>query len=232
MYYAYVHARPETVNVTGIFYVGKGKGKRCYDLSPRNTYHGNVVNKYGAENILIGKMECSSEAIAFDLERGLIKCLRRLGVRTTNLTDGGEGAGGYKFTIEDTEKQSRGLIEANKRPGVKEKRAASLSATWAKPDVKERWRNSLVDALATPEARELKRDAFKRGFTEDTRRKLIECSTRSNADPIIKFKVGTASRGKMWYTNYQTDEHVRITEAETRLYESFGWVRGRKWPRQ
>ena len=87
LFYSYIHARPDG----SVFYVGNGKGRRYLELLGRNPYHQNVVNKYGAENILVGKIDCSSEAIAFDIERGLIKCFRRMGVELTNLTDGGEG---------------------------------------------------------------------------------------------------------------------------------------------
>lgn len=94
-FYAYVHARPNSVSSEGIFYVGKGQGKRAKDFSRRNFHHTNTVNKYGVENILVGKIECSSEEIAFDLEKGLIKCLRRNGVKLVNMSDGGEGSSGY-----------------------------------------------------------------------------------------------------------------------------------------
>jgi hypothetical protein len=88
-YFAYVHAKPDTRDALGIFYVGKGKGIRDKDLSVRNRHHGFVLSKHGKENILVGKIECSSESSAFDLERGLIKCLRRMQVNLTNVTDGG-----------------------------------------------------------------------------------------------------------------------------------------------
>lgn len=93
---AYVHARPHATSVSGIFYAGKGKRSRAVDvLQGRNPYHSSIVAKYGAENILVGTIPCSSEKIAFELERGLIKCLRRMGVKLTNMTDGGEGTSGH-----------------------------------------------------------------------------------------------------------------------------------------
>lgn len=120
-FYAYVHAKPNTVDVSGIFYVGKGHGKRCLSKHSRNFHHSNVVNKYGMENILIGKFDCSSEKIAFDLEMGLIKCLRRNGVRLANMTDGGEGTIGRIATEESKRNHSdkmRGRVAA---PETKEK---------------------------------------------------------------------------------------------------------------
>ena len=45
-------------------------------------------------------MECSNDQIAFDLEKGIIKCLRRMGVELVNTTSGGEGVPGYSRTEE------------------------------------------------------------------------------------------------------------------------------------
>jgi len=94
VYYAYIHAKPDGTP----FYVGKGFAKRAQIMKRRNTHHTNTVGKYGEENILIGRMECSSEATAFELERGLIKCLRRMGCSLVNQTDGGEGPSGAKHS--------------------------------------------------------------------------------------------------------------------------------------
>lgn len=99
---AYVHARPDG----RIFYVGKGKEKRARNLR-RNSYHKKVVGKHGAENIRVGFIPCSSEEIAFALEMGIIKCLRRMGVTLTNQTDGGEGCTGLVQTDEAKAKVSR-----------------------------------------------------------------------------------------------------------------------------
>ncbi len=113
---AYVHARPGTANAFGIFYVGKGSSKRARGLSvsQRSTWHGRVVQKYGASNILVGVFPCSTEAVAFDLERGLIKCLRRMGVSLVNATEGGEGASGAKRTEETRKKMSVAISKAKK----------------------------------------------------------------------------------------------------------------------
>src|SRR5574343_2026510 len=99
-YYTYLHARPNAKDISSIFYVGKGYGGRAYELSFRNRYHQAIINKHGAKNILISKLECSSEETALELEKGLIKCLRRAGVTLANLTDGGDGVSGYQHTEE------------------------------------------------------------------------------------------------------------------------------------
>lgn len=91
---AYVHFKPDMTP----FYVGKGSVKRAHDLKPkrRNDWHGRIVAKYGAENIIIETMPCKSEAEAFLRESLAIKALRITGVKLCNMTDGGEGASGLK----------------------------------------------------------------------------------------------------------------------------------------
>jgi hypothetical protein len=100
---AYIHARPNGE----VFYVGKGTTTRARSLAKaaRSKWHGRVVNKYGKENVLVGVMECSSEQTAFELEIGLIKCLRRMGARLVNQTDGGQGQAGRKPTPEENAKR-------------------------------------------------------------------------------------------------------------------------------
>lgn len=96
MFYAYIHAKPSGVP----FYIGKGSKKRAYNFWRRNKHYTNIVSKYSAVNILVGKMDCSSEKIAYELEKGLIKCFKRMGVSLVNRTDGGEGGTGYKCSDE------------------------------------------------------------------------------------------------------------------------------------
>jgi hypothetical protein len=97
-FYAYVHARPGAADASAFFYVGKGKGARIRDYLHRNQHHKNIVAKYGRENILSGRIDCSDESTAMLLEQGLIKCLRRMGVKLANVTAGGEGLTGHRHS--------------------------------------------------------------------------------------------------------------------------------------
>lgn len=86
-------------------------------LSRRNAWYKNIVKKYGIEKILIGKIDCSSEEIAFELEKGLIKCLRSSGVVLCNLTKGGEGTSGLTPSnkgVSMPEEQRRKVSESRK----------------------------------------------------------------------------------------------------------------------
>lgn len=111
-FYAYLHARPDVEGVFSIFYVGKGTLYRYRSLNPRNSYYKNIVNKCGKENILISKIDCSTESFALLLEKGLIKCLRSMGVKLSNMTDGGDGVSGLKWS------EASKLKSSEKRKGI------------------------------------------------------------------------------------------------------------------
>ena len=106
--FAYVHCKPDG----SPFYVGKGSLRRAKYLGGRNQHHAAVVKKYGAKNILIGMMDCSSHEIAYQLEKGIIKCLRRQEIALANYTEGGDGG---KNPCEETRKK---LSAAAKKRGV------------------------------------------------------------------------------------------------------------------
>lgn len=122
--YAYIHCKPDGTP----FYVGKGVLRRAKYLGGRNNYHQATVSKYGKQNILIGMLECSSSAIALSLEVGLIKCLKRMETKLTNLTDGGEG------TVNPCEETRRRMSYAAKKRGVsKACQDAKVKAKTGKP---------------------------------------------------------------------------------------------------
>ena len=89
MFYVYEHIRNDT-NV--IFYVGKGKKERAYRVNNRNKYWKNIVNKTGYTVRFVAKD--LDEELAYLCEEERIDQLKRLGIKLTNLTLGGEGASG------------------------------------------------------------------------------------------------------------------------------------------
>ena len=92
-YYIYVHCRPNEEP----FYIGRGFDYR-YKLYPclrkSNKHHGNVVTKYGKENILIYTRNCESEQQSKDHEIWMIAYGRAQGWNLVNYSDGGEGRSG------------------------------------------------------------------------------------------------------------------------------------------
>lgn len=155
-FYAYVHTKPDGTP----FYIGKGNGRRVRNFSKRNQHHKNIVAKYGRENIHIGYMECSSESAAFDLEIGLIKCVKRMGIKLTNLTEGGHGVSGLVVTPEQRAKISAALTG---RTGFQHTKSSKAKISAANKGRKR-----------TPEAIQKMRYAAKRRgpVSDETRAKL------------------------------------------------------------
>ena len=97
-YYVYIHIDPRTNEIR---YVGKGKGKRAYSLSDskRTGHHRNWLKQLkllDLEPIIKIIEQNLEEKQAFIIEKFWIAEYRKNGVSLTNLTDGGEGASGYK----------------------------------------------------------------------------------------------------------------------------------------
>lgn len=97
-----------------IFYIGKGSGKRAKDVKKRNKYFLDMYSTHACDyHILVGGLP---ESVAFDLEKDLIKYVRKEypDFRLTNICDGGEGASGWIADDEYREKmRQKNLGEGN-----------------------------------------------------------------------------------------------------------------------
>lgn len=143
-FYVYTHAKPDG----SIFYVGKGLKARVNKIQrPHNSYHTNIVKKYGKENIIVRTMLCRSEQHALDLEVRMIAALRNGGVELVNLTDGGEGNSGWVVSQESRKRMSiakknmspetRAKISMAKKNPSLETRAKMSAAQKARPPISE-----------------------------------------------------------------------------------------------
>ena len=118
-FYVYIHVKP---NNGEIFYVGKGKGDRAYSKHKRNNFWKSVVNKYGFDTFIIENNLTEDEA--FELE---VKYIKRIGRRDeevgtlVNMTDGGEGNAGLKFSEEHKRKISESKIGKKRSEETKKK---------------------------------------------------------------------------------------------------------------
>jgi hypothetical protein len=186
--YAYLHCRPDG----SPFYVGKGKLRRVNNLTERNPYHAAIVSKYGQKNILIGKLACSSDQIAYSLEKGFIKCLRRSGIKLANFTDGGEGGSN---PCEETRKR---LSEAAKRRGISE--ATHIAKVKAKTGVP-----------LSEETKAKLRARVGRVFSEEHRKNISVSAKKRGMSPLILEAAHKACRGRKW-----SDEE-RKNRAEARI---------------
>lgn len=90
-FYVYVHRRATDGRV---FYVGKGKKKRATDTYRRSKYWEGIAAKHGFTAHIVMRFE--REECAFSFERALIKHYGRENL--CNMTDGGDGVGGYIIT--------------------------------------------------------------------------------------------------------------------------------------
>jgi hypothetical protein len=198
--YAYVHARPGTVEQHGIFYVGKGRKGRYKALPARNRFHGFVLDKHGAENILVGKIECSDADTAFELEKGLIKCLKRAGVTLTNMTDGGDGPNGFVMPQHAREKIAASSRERAKDPVLRERlrvtSTAAVTEYWADPENRAARIASLTGVKKTrTEASDAARRANAlKGATPEATAKKAAASKERWADPVFREKMSEARR--------------------------------------
>lgn len=199
-YYAYIHARPETTDQSGVFYVGKGVGTRRNPTPHRNRYHGAVVKKPGADRILVGSLDCSDEATAFELEIGLIKCLRRAGVTLTNMTDGGEGTSGFSMPQSAKDKISAHARIMAADPVIRQKRSAFATAKnerdWADPEYRAKTSEAMRGKKKTrTEASDTaRRENAKKSSTPEANAKKAEAARLRWSDPEFRAKMAAKKR--------------------------------------
>lgn len=173
--FAYIHCKPDGTP----FYVGKGALRRAKYLGERNGYHQAVVKKYGRANILIGMLPCSSSETAYELERGLIKRLRIMGISLANFTAGGDGG---RDPIPETRKR---LSEAAKKRGVsKECREACVKAKRGKP-------------LSEEQKLKISRANKGKTFSEQHRLNISLSAKNRGMSPEVMKKAWEASRGRV-----------------------------------
>ena len=134
-FYAYIHRRPDG----SAFYVGKGCGRRAFDMCSRNQHHKRIVAKIGKENVNIEVLPAESESHALALEAALIKIMKRHGYSIANMTNGGEqGPNGYKHTPEAKERIRQSSVGrkhmAGKKPSIEsvDKNRAAALVQWEK----------------------------------------------------------------------------------------------------
>jgi hypothetical protein len=125
IFYTYLHCKPNG----DPFYVGKGSGKRGYDLkNRRNQQYKNVIEKYLKENIGIFIFPCLDEQQAHIDEIKQIAQLRSEGYELCNITNGGEGTSGVKRSLETRRKMSASKIGNKNGIGNKSRRGMKASA--------------------------------------------------------------------------------------------------------
>ena len=100
-FYVYVHRRKTDGR---IFYVGKGSANRAWAMKRDYNPHWGRINKKHGTVVEICQYDMLEED-SFLLEGWLIAKFRHEGLILANLTDGGEGASGIKFSDEEIQKR-------------------------------------------------------------------------------------------------------------------------------
>lgn len=104
-FYVYVHRK---LSNNEPFYVGKGKGRRAYEFSGRNSHWTNVKNKHGVKVEVV--FDGLTEDEAYQLEIDTILEFRHFGYPLTNKTSGGRGILGLKHKEDSKTKISNKQI--------------------------------------------------------------------------------------------------------------------------
>lgn len=148
------------------FYVGKGHGKRCeFHLDEAKYYTNrkslklNKIRKLMSLDLkpIITKVEENvSDADAIDFECLLIAEMRDIGIPLTNMTDGGDGAKGYKHTEENkrlaSERQKNRVMTEEHKQKMRKPKSEEGRANIAKARLTTTYRPSEETKQKTSEA--------------------------------------------------------------------------------
>jgi hypothetical protein len=148
------------------FYVGKGHGKRCEAHLDEAKYYTkrkskklNKIRKLmslGMNPIITKVEENVSDAQAIDFECFLIAEMRDIGIPLTNMTDGGDGAQGYKHTEENkrlaSERQKNRVMTEEHKQKMRKPKSEEGRANIAKARLTTTYRPSKETKQKTSEA--------------------------------------------------------------------------------
>jgi hypothetical protein len=179
-YYVYEHCRQDN---GAVFYVGKGNGNRAIKTKGRNKYWQNVVNKAGGFSVRLIVKDVDEE-LAFLAETERVNQYIRLGIKTCNLTAGGEGASGRVITDNFRERMRNHALERMSTPKAKSASSVFMKSWWALPETKHMMSMKMKAAFEDPETRNaLSKASRKRMENPETRKKISDAAKTQWADP-------------------------------------------------
>jgi len=116
IYYTYAHYEADTLK---LFYIGKGQNKRAFSKDNRTLHWKNKVAKHGLKIEILARFETEKEALSHEIF--LIDTLNSLNNNLINLTKGGEGISGFKFSEESKEKLRKAMTGRKASEETKQK---------------------------------------------------------------------------------------------------------------
>ena len=198
-FYVYAHIRNDT---GAIFYVGKGRGKRAIQKCGRNRHWRNIAGASGFRVVYLWSNVDEVSALALEIET--IASLRQRGAALTNVTEGGGGLSGMKFS--DDHKRKIGLSRIGRKRTESEKAAIAAGTKRAMtPDICLRIALAATGRVTCDEAkRKISEAMMGRKVSDETRQKLREAMTPDKiealrlrqADPAVRAKKSKSHTGK------------------------------------
>jgi len=184
-YYVYEHCRKDN---GAVFYVGKGKGSRASKEKGRNKYWQNVVKKAGGFSVRLIVKDVDEE-LAFLAETERVNQYIRLGIKTCNLTNGGEGASGRVITDDFRQSMRNHALQRMSTPEARSAASAFMTNWWSLPETKQIMSNKMKIAWTKPETRKALSEASKKRMENPEARKKISDAAKSQwANPEAREK--------------------------------------------
>lgn len=206
-FYVYEHWRPDT----GLpFYVGKGIRGRASSLRRRSVRHRHVLEtlRQSALKVEVRKIfTYLDEKTAFTLEQAQIAYWRLHNVDLVNLTDGGDGISGYKFTAAQNENKKAAL----RRPETRARISQRSKENHADPEIKARHRAAVTAGLAKPEVRATLSILAKSWYSKPGSKAKHRAACIAATTPEITIKRTATNRARMATQEGREAMRVRTT---------------------
>lgn len=165
--FVYVDYRPGKVFPVP-FYVGIGSAARV-KWDKRNRFHTNITKKYKDwERVVV--LESESREDCIELEMFLIAEIGRRDVGAgplVNLTDGGEGTLGRKYSDEDRRKRSESLKKIYQQPHMRDHMRNIAAQCREDPVLNAKRLAAIKDALNKPEVKAKRSEAIRQAHRRE-----------------------------------------------------------------
>lgn len=208
MFYTYIHRKASDGSV---FYVGKGVKKRAWDCKRRNPKWKNIVAKHGHTVEVCASWDNAEDA--FTHEKFLILCFTDMGFNLANLTAGGDGPNGYKYTEEQKVKMSLRRIGYKHTEETKQKIAiAQIGVSRSKASDETKAKMSVLHKgrirMPMPDATKKKISENNGSKHQNTRDKISKTLTGRTSSEEHKMKISISLKGKP--KSIEHKEKIRI----------------------